>query len=146
MALMYKLLHKQGNSISHKAYLTKEHPVNKDIFISYSRRDQEFVTRLAADRDRQVAGVWFDQSTISHVFYSSRTSSLVKIYDTFTASLFIQNAKSARKILVKIAPIPRTLNMVDHENLSMIAPTPTPAKLAPMLNAKSISPATVEIS
>jgi len=38
--------------------------MNKDIFISYSRRDQEFVTRLAADLDRQVAGVWFDQSTI----------------------------------------------------------------------------------
>ena len=38
--------------------------MSKDIFISYSRRDQEFVTRLAADLDRQVAGVWFDQSTI----------------------------------------------------------------------------------
>jgi hypothetical protein len=38
--------------------------MNKDIFISYSRRDQEFVTRLAADLDRQVAGVWFDQSAI----------------------------------------------------------------------------------
>ena len=36
----------------------------KDIFISYSRRDQEFVTRLASDLDAQVAGVWFDQSTI----------------------------------------------------------------------------------
>lgn len=36
----------------------------KDIFISYSRRDQEFVTRLAADLDAQVSGVWFDQSTI----------------------------------------------------------------------------------
>ena len=36
----------------------------KDIFISYSRRDQEFVTRLAGDLDAQVAGVWFDQSTI----------------------------------------------------------------------------------
>jgi hypothetical protein len=36
----------------------------KDIFISYSRRDQEFVTRLAADLDAQVAGVWFDQSAI----------------------------------------------------------------------------------
>lgn len=38
--------------------------MDKDIFISYSRRDQEFVTRLAADLDRQVAGAWFDQSTI----------------------------------------------------------------------------------
>lgn len=36
----------------------------KDIFISYSRRDQEFVTRLASDLDAQVAGVWFDQSAI----------------------------------------------------------------------------------
>jgi hypothetical protein len=36
----------------------------KDIFISYSRRDQEFVTRLAADLDARVAGVWFDQSAI----------------------------------------------------------------------------------
>jgi len=25
--------------------------MNKDIFISYSRRDQEFVTRLVADLD-----------------------------------------------------------------------------------------------
>ena len=38
--------------------------MTKDIFISYSRRDQEFVTRLASDLDSQVAGVWFDQSTI----------------------------------------------------------------------------------
>lgn len=38
--------------------------MEKEIFISYSRRDQEFVTRLASDLDRQVAGVWFDQSTI----------------------------------------------------------------------------------
>ena len=38
--------------------------MEKEIFISYSRRDQEFVMRLAADLDRQVAGVWFDQSTI----------------------------------------------------------------------------------
>ncbi|HSL45156.1 MAG TPA: toll/interleukin-1 receptor domain-containing protein [Anaerolineales bacterium] len=38
--------------------------MDKDIFISYSRRDQEFVTRLASDLDAQVAGVWFDQSTI----------------------------------------------------------------------------------
>jgi hypothetical protein len=36
----------------------------KDIFISYSRRDQEFVTRLASDLHAQVAGVWFDQSAI----------------------------------------------------------------------------------
>lgn len=36
----------------------------KDIFISYSRRDQEFVTRLASDLHAQVAGVWFDQATI----------------------------------------------------------------------------------
>jgi hypothetical protein len=36
----------------------------KVIFISYSRRDQEFVTRLATDLNAQVAGVWFDQSTI----------------------------------------------------------------------------------
>jgi hypothetical protein len=36
----------------------------KEIFISYSRRDQEFVTRLASDLDAQVAGVWFDQATI----------------------------------------------------------------------------------
>lgn len=36
----------------------------KDIFISYSRRDQEFVTRLASDLNTQVANVWFDQSTI----------------------------------------------------------------------------------
>jgi hypothetical protein len=36
----------------------------EDIFISYSRRDQEFVTRLASDLDTQVSGVWFDQSTI----------------------------------------------------------------------------------
>jgi hypothetical protein len=38
--------------------------MSKDIFISYSRRDQEFVARLAADLDAQVAGVWFDQSAI----------------------------------------------------------------------------------
>src|SRR5512147_809774 len=36
----------------------------KDIFISYSRRDTEFVARLASDLDAQVAGVWFDQSAI----------------------------------------------------------------------------------
>lgn len=38
--------------------------MTKDIFISYSRRDTEFVTRLASDLDAQVAGVWFDQSAI----------------------------------------------------------------------------------
>lgn len=38
--------------------------MSKEIFISYSRRDQEFVTRLAADLNEQVAGVWFDQSAI----------------------------------------------------------------------------------
>jgi hypothetical protein len=38
--------------------------MSKNIFISYSRRDQEFVTRLAADLNAQVAGVWFDQSAI----------------------------------------------------------------------------------
>src|ERR671919_2434502 len=38
--------------------------MSNEIFISYSRRDQEFVTRLASDLDAQVAGVWFDQSSI----------------------------------------------------------------------------------
>jgi hypothetical protein len=38
--------------------------MTRDIFISYSRRDQEFVTRLASDLDAQVPGVWFDQATI----------------------------------------------------------------------------------
>lgn len=38
--------------------------MSKDIFISYSRRDQEFVTRLATDLNEHVAGVWFDQSSI----------------------------------------------------------------------------------
>ena len=38
--------------------------MSKEIFISYSRRDTEFVTRLAGDLDAHVAGVWFDQSTI----------------------------------------------------------------------------------
>jgi hypothetical protein len=38
--------------------------MSKDIFISYSRRDQEFVTHLASDLDAQVVGIWFDQSTI----------------------------------------------------------------------------------
>jgi hypothetical protein len=36
----------------------------KDIFISYSRRDQEFVTRLASDLSERIPGVWFDQSAI----------------------------------------------------------------------------------
>ena len=38
--------------------------MSKDIFISYSRRDQEFVTRLASVLNAQVAFVWFDRSTI----------------------------------------------------------------------------------
>src|SRR5512141_657733 len=38
--------------------------MSNEIFISYSRRDQEFVTRLASDLNAQVAGVWFDQSAI----------------------------------------------------------------------------------
>ena len=38
--------------------------MTKEIFISYSRRDQEFVTRLATDLNERVAGVWFDQSAI----------------------------------------------------------------------------------
>jgi hypothetical protein len=38
--------------------------MTKEIFISYSRRDQEFVTRLASDLNSQVAFVWFDRSTI----------------------------------------------------------------------------------
>src|SRR5689334_1527975 len=38
--------------------------MSKDIFVSYSRRDQEFVTRLASDLDAHVAGVWLDQSAI----------------------------------------------------------------------------------
>lgn len=38
--------------------------MSNDIFISYSRRDLEFVTRLASDLDSQVAGVWFDKSDI----------------------------------------------------------------------------------
>jgi hypothetical protein len=37
---------------------------SKDVFISYSRRDQEFVVRLAHDLNAQVTGVWFDQSAI----------------------------------------------------------------------------------
>jgi hypothetical protein len=35
-----------------------------DVFVSYSRKDQEFVIRLASDLDEKVAGVWFDQSDI----------------------------------------------------------------------------------
>lgn len=38
--------------------------MSKEIFISYSRRDQEFVTRLASDLNAQVAGVWFDHAEI----------------------------------------------------------------------------------
>lgn len=38
--------------------------MSRDIFISYSRRDQEFVTRLASDLNEHVAFVWFDRSTI----------------------------------------------------------------------------------
>lgn len=38
--------------------------MNRDIFISYSRRDQEFVERLASDLHEKVAGVWFDQASI----------------------------------------------------------------------------------
>ena len=38
--------------------------MSNEVFISYSRRDQEFVTRLASDLDAKVTGVWFDQSDI----------------------------------------------------------------------------------
>ncbi len=38
--------------------------MSDDIFISYSRRDQEFVRQLASDLNTKVAGVWFDQSDI----------------------------------------------------------------------------------
>jgi hypothetical protein len=38
--------------------------MSDDIFISYSRKDQEFVRRLASDLNEKVAGVWFDQSDI----------------------------------------------------------------------------------
>jgi hypothetical protein len=38
--------------------------MSDDIFISYSRKDQEFVTRLASDLNAKVTGVWFDQSDI----------------------------------------------------------------------------------
>jgi hypothetical protein len=38
--------------------------MSKEIFISYSRRDQEFVTRLASDINEQVGFVWFDRSTL----------------------------------------------------------------------------------
>jgi hypothetical protein len=48
----------------HPTYKKWSRIVSKDIFISYSRRDQEFVTRLASDLDAQVAGVWFDHSSI----------------------------------------------------------------------------------
>lgn len=34
------------------------------VFISYSRRDLEFVARLATDLDEKVTGVWFDKSDI----------------------------------------------------------------------------------
>jgi hypothetical protein len=34
------------------------------VFISYSRKDQEFVRKLAADLNGYVQGVWFDQSDI----------------------------------------------------------------------------------
>ncbi len=40
--------------------------MSKDIFISYSRRDQEFVIRLASGLNARVSGVWFDQSTIQY--------------------------------------------------------------------------------
>ena len=35
------------------------------IFISYSRRDSEFVIKLASDLHHQVAGVWLDQSDLA---------------------------------------------------------------------------------
>jgi hypothetical protein len=38
--------------------------MTKDIFISYSRKDQEFVSRFASDLNAHVAFVWFDRSTI----------------------------------------------------------------------------------
>ena len=38
--------------------------MSDDVFISYSRKDQEFVTKLASDLNEKVAGVWFDQSDI----------------------------------------------------------------------------------
>jgi TIR domain-containing protein len=41
-----------------------EQAMTDDIFISYSRRDLEFVTRLASDLDALVSGVWFDKSDI----------------------------------------------------------------------------------
>src|SRR5215216_6821269 len=42
--------------------------MSKEIFISYSRRDQEFVTRLARDLNEQVAFVWLDRSTLWHAW------------------------------------------------------------------------------
>ena len=50
------------NSILPENQTRKSMP--RDIFISYSRRDQEFVTRLASDLNERVAFVWFDRSTI----------------------------------------------------------------------------------
>lgn len=38
--------------------------MSDDVFISYSRRDLEFVSRLAADLNAKVTGVWFDKSDI----------------------------------------------------------------------------------
>jgi hypothetical protein len=38
--------------------------MSDDVFISYSRKDQEFVNRLASDLNEKVTGVWFDQSDI----------------------------------------------------------------------------------
>jgi len=38
--------------------------MSKDIFISYSRRDQEFVARFASDLNAHVAFVWLDRSSI----------------------------------------------------------------------------------
>jgi hypothetical protein len=36
-----------------------------EVFISYSHRDQEFVTKLASDLNRQISGrVWFDRSDL----------------------------------------------------------------------------------
>ena len=38
--------------------------MDKDFFISCSRRDQEIIARLAVDLNTRVAGVWFDQAAI----------------------------------------------------------------------------------
>lgn len=38
--------------------------MSDEVFISYSRRDLEFVSRLAQDLDEKVTGVWFDKSDI----------------------------------------------------------------------------------